>query len=81
MGNNNKRLFTKNPDIFAKFKKSGQTEFLILKKRICPGKTGRMATLDYGKVKSILLCSVRIVINLPKKSEYHDINTLKVMST
>ena len=43
---------------FAKLKKSGRTEFLTLRKRTCPGKTERMATLhpwiiihDIGHVK------------------------------
>ena len=39
----------KKPGHFAKFKKSARTEFLTLKKRTCPGKTERMATLGRGE--------------------------------
>ena len=44
--NNDKRSFIKKPGHFAKFKKSGQTEFLTQKKGTCLGKTGRMAILE-----------------------------------
>ena len=48
IGNNDKRSLIQKPGHFAKLKrkkKSGRTEFFTMKKRTCPGKSGRMATL------------------------------------
>ena len=47
--NNDKQLIIQNSKHFTKFKKSGRTKFLSLKKRTCPEKTGRMTTLHWGR--------------------------------